>query len=532
VRRDTEIGERNLRFALLVALLVGAAIRFLPLAASPYALNDGALFAHMASDLAHNGFFLPAFTGYNGESIPFAYPPLGIYLTALTSSLLGTTPASVLRWLPAVLSTLSILAMYGMAAELLRSRWRGLVAALAFAVIPRSYEWLIVGGGITRSLGLLLALLALQQGILMLRIHRRSNVATTGILGGLTALSHPQAAMFLAGSLLILWAFHFRRGRVLPAVLQLVSTGLIGLAIASPWVIIVITEHGFGPILSTGGSTLDPGAGLAQLLGLSFVDTPVLDLITALGVLGIVVRLSRGQWMIPVWLVLTLVLDPRAGPTFATVPLALSVVPIIGELLQRMAPTQGPSATLNSEPMPRLLRSHRAVAVVVALMLFVALRTASRGAADPVGPLHGLASDHVAAMGWVRDKSDEAAQFAVITGRSWETDYLAEWFPVLTGRTSLATVQGSEWTGLQPFLDRLAMDRQLQACAPRTATCVVDWSDHWGTRGMYVFLPKGHLYGPSSPADCCPALRETLAASDRYTLVYDGPGASIFAPAT
>jgi len=217
----------------------------------------------------------------------------------------------------------------------------------------------------------LLALLALHQGILMLRTHRWSNVAATGVLGGLTALSHPQAVMFLAGSLLILWAFHFRRGRALPAAIQLVAAGLLGLGVASPWLVAVVTAHGLAPILSAGRTALDPGAGLIQLLGLNFVDTPVLDLITALGVLGIVVRVARGQWMIPVWLFLTMVLDPRAGPTFATVPLALSVVPIIGELLQRMVPIQGVGSTLDSEPMPRLLRSHRAVAIVVTLMLFV-----------------------------------------------------------------------------------------------------------------------------------------------------------------
>jgi len=82
-RTETGIGDRNLRFALFVAVLVGAVIRFLPLGASPYALNDGALFAHMANDLARNGFLLPEFTTYNGENIPFAYPPLGIYLTAI-----------------------------------------------------------------------------------------------------------------------------------------------------------------------------------------------------------------------------------------------------------------------------------------------------------------------------------------------------------------------------------------------------------------------------------------------------------------
>lgn len=526
------VGDRNLRFGLTVALLIGAVVRFLPLGASPFPLNDGALFGHMANDLVKNGLLLPGFTSYNGENIPFAYPPLGIYLTATASLVSGLSQVSVLRWLPALVSTVSVLAMYVMAAELLRSRWRGLVAAVAFALIPRSYEWLIVGGGITRSLGLLLALLALHQGTRMLRTHEWRNVAATGMLGGLTALSHPQAAMFLALSLLTLWAFHFRRGRALPAAIQLAAAGLLGLAVASPWLIAVVTAHGLAPILSAGRTALDPSAGLSQLLGLSFVDTPVLDLITALGVLGIVVRVARGQWMIPVWLLLTLVLDPRAGPTFATVPLALSVVPIIGELLQRMVPMQGVGATLESEPMPRWLRSHRAAAVVVTLMLFVALRTASRGAADPSGPMHGLADGHVAAMEWVRENSDPGARFAIITGRPWESDYLSEWFPVLAGRRSLATVQGAEWTGLEAFLDRLAMHRQLEGCARRTAACVDEWIDRWATEPVYVFVPKGRLYGPGSPGDCCPALRDTLLASDRYRLVYDGPGASIFAPAT
>ena len=524
------VGDSNLRFGLIVAVLLGAAVRFLPLGASPYPLNDGALFAHMATDLANNGFLLPATTSYNGESIPFAYPPPGIYLTSLASQILGISPASLLRWLPAVISTVSILAMYAMAAELLRSRWRGLVAAFAFSLMLRSYEWLIVGGGITRSLGLLLALLALHQGTRMLRTHRWRNVAATGMLGGLTALSHPQAALFLAISLLTLWAFHFRRGRALPAGMQLAATGLLGLVVASPWLVAVVAVHGLTPIMSAGRSALDPSIGLGQLLGLSFVDTPVLDLITALAVLGIIVRIARGQWMIPTWLFLTMVSDPRAGPTFATVPLALSVVPIVGELLQRMVPMQGAGATLDSEPMPRLLKSHRAVAVVLALVLFVALRSASRGAADPAGILHGLDNGHVAAMEWIRANSDPDARFAVISGRTWERDYLSEWFPVLAQRTSLATVQGAEWTGISAFLERLAMDRQLQACAGRSASCVDDWIDRWAAGLVDVFVPKGRLSGPGSSSDCCPALRETMATSDRWIAVYDGPGATIFAP--
>jgi hypothetical protein len=232
--------------------------------------------------------------------------------------------------------------------------------------------------------------------------------------------------------------------------------------------------------------------------------------------------------MIPVWLIFTMVIDPRAGTTYASVPLALSVVPIVGELLQRMVPTQGGGATLETETLPRLVRSHRAAAIVVMLVLFVGLRTASRISVDPAGPLSGLTPGHVLAMEWVERETKGSASFAVISGQNWEIDYLSEWFPVLAGRTSLATVQGSEWTA--SFIDRLAMFRQLQQCAVQTATCVDEWIAGWEVDVAYVFVPKGRLSGPNSPIDCCPALRETLMAADRYKLVYDGPGASIFAP--
>ena len=529
IRRRTA-GDLNLAFALLVVVAIGGLVRFLPISSSMYPLNDGGLFAHMASDLVKNGFLLPRFTTYNGETIPFAYPPLGLYLTGILSLFDGGDSVAVVRLLPAALSTASILAFYLMAAELLRLRWRGVVAAAAFALMPHSYMWLIVGGGVTRSLGLLLSLLALQQGIRMLRTHRAVPVLTTAMLGGLTLLSHPQAAAFLAVSLLTLLAFHVFRGRGVIAIAQLALAGLGGLLVAGPWLLVVVANHGLQPILSAGRTALDPASGASQLLGLAFADGSVLDLMTAMGVLGIVVRIARGQWMIPVWLMLTVFIDPRAGTTYATVPLALSVVPIVGELLQRMVPAQGGSATLESEPMPSLVRTHRAASIVIILLLFVTLRTASRTTVDPASPLHGLAVDHVAAMQWVRTDVGDDAAFVVVTGRAWESDYLSEWFPVFAERTSIATVQGSEWTGIESFLQRLAMYRELQDCATGSATCLESWIDGWHISRAYVFLPKGQLFGPSSPTDCCPALREMLGRSADYRVIYDGPGATIFAP--
>jgi hypothetical protein len=520
----------NLRFLLAVSVLIGAVVRFLPVAGSANPLNDGGLFAHMASDLSGNGFALPAFTTYNGEAIPFAYPPLAIYLTSAIAALLGIDSIAVLGWLPALLSTASVLALFLVASEILQSRWRGLVAAAAFALMPHSYLWLVGGGGLTRSLGLLLALLGLQQGVRMMRAHEPRNIAATGALGGLTLLSHPQAALFLAASLLILVGFHAYRGPRRTIVQNLVLAGIGGVVVASPWLVAVISTHGFAPLVSAGTTSFAPEIGLSQLFGLRFADGSVLDLMTALGVLGIIIRVARGQLMIPIWLMVTMLVDPRAGTTYAAVPLALSVVPILGERLQWTVAATGRSASLETETLPSLLRRHPAAAVILALVLFVTLRTAARTAVDPETPLHGLAADHKVAMRWVSGHVTADQRFAIVTGTSWEYDYISEWFPALAERTSAATVQGSEWRGLPAFLDRLAAYRQLQSCADRTAACLEQWAERWDETSTYAFLPKGALFGPRSAADCCPALRETLRLSDRWVLLYDGPGASIFAP--
>ena len=518
--------DLNLWFGLGVVLLVGVAVRLLPLSNSPYPLNDGGLFTRMADDLAANGFKIPASSSYNGETIPFAYPPLGMYALASIAAVTGIPMIEIVRWLPVIISIATIPAMYGVAAQILRSRWRGLVAAGAFALMPRSYLWLVVGGGVTRSLGFLLALLTIRQGVRLLRHRSKGDAAATAVLGGLTFLAHPQAALFLTLSLLILALFHTGGTRSVKSLPLLAASGAGAILVASPWLVSVVATHGLAPLVSAGGTALDFGAGISSLLTLHFTDTPVLDLMTAFGVLGVLLRIARRQWLVPLWLVSAVVLDPRAGTTFATVPLALSVVPIIGELLQRMSPPYR-AGSLDAQPMPAMVRAYPAASVLLALLLFASLRTAARTAVDSESPLHGLQPSHVVAMGWVAENLSPAARFAVVTGRTWESDYISEWFPVIANRTSVATVQGSEWTGRDAFISRLGTYRQLQQCAREAAICVTQWLDAQPVPPRYIFIPKERLAGPLSEPDCCIGLRQTLLDSPDYAVAYDGSGATI-----
>ncbi len=52
------------------------------------------------------------------------------------------------------------------------------------------------------------------------------------------------------------------------------------------------------------------------------------------------------------------------------------------------------------------------------------------------------------AMLWIRGHTDPRASFVVVSGaEAWFFDRIAEWFPVLAGRSSLTTAQGLEWAG-------------------------------------------------------------------------------------
>ena len=68
--------------AIAAITVLGALIRLIPVLGADFPLNDGGLFAEMILAIRANGFALPAETHYNAIDLPFAYPPLGLYVAA------------------------------------------------------------------------------------------------------------------------------------------------------------------------------------------------------------------------------------------------------------------------------------------------------------------------------------------------------------------------------------------------------------------------------------------------------------------
>jgi hypothetical protein len=491
-----------------IVLLVGAALRLAPVVGSPYPLNDGGLFYAMSGDIVRNGFLLPMQTTYNGGDLPFAYPPLAPYIAALLSQMPGFDLLQVIRWLPSFLGILTIPAFFLVAQDTGATKFRAVLATAAFAVIPRAYSWLVVGGGLTRSLGLLLALCCVHELHRAFRTGSTRNLMSAALLSGLVLLTHPQAALFVGISSVLIM---LRAGISAANVARLIGTAILAVGVAIPWIVAVISSHSIEVFAAAGESSIDLGAGLSSLAGLAFSDLSVIDLVTALGIIGLFMSIARREWFLPAWLVALVVLDPRAGTTFAVIPLAiLATIPLARAIIPRLA-TVG-EAALEAIPLPRLVVQQFAASLFLGLLLFAALRTASRAATDPMSPLNGVNAAEAATMSWMAITLPADSSVVVITGKDWQLDAISEWFPILAEHSSVATVQGTEWT--HDFLNRLAEFRELQTCATTGLECVRQWSTRWrvGLDQLYV------------APDCCPAIREDLENSDAFTIHLNGDG--------
>jgi Dolichyl-phosphate-mannose-protein mannosyltransferase len=490
---------------LVAATLVGVLVRGLPVFSADFPLHDGGLFYVMAGDLRAHSFMIPAFTSYNGGSIPFAYPPLALYLAAALNAV-GFSLTSILHYAPFLFAAASVPLVFLVVRDLLDERY-AIPAAFAFALMPSAYDWIIVGGGITRALGLDLALLTIWLAIRLVQSAQLRFAAAAGITGGLSVLAHPYAAAFsvLTVALVLIWSARNRRvwagaGAAL----------MIGGIVVTPWIVVVATQHGFGPLLAGSGSRTEVGASLASLL-FQDVTGATFSVFLGIALVGFLVEIGRRRFLVPAWLVLTFLFLAGGGLFAGMLPMSILVAITIVEVIVPAVSV----LKLPRSPLPVILTGLLGAGLLASLGFGYVI----------VAPLYPISAAQRQAMSWVSEHSAPNATFMVLTGQTWWLDTTSEWFPALTGHVSVGTAQGYEWTREWTARSKAAGD--LQDCVGiGTTDCLAAWIQETDLRPDYVYVAKGPQLGPLSPAECCAAIRKELATTQ--TTVYDGPGATIY----
>jgi hypothetical protein len=504
---------------LMMALFLGTFIRFNPTLLAGFPINDGGMFAVMVDDLKASRYLLPAFTTYNHLNIPYAYPPLGFYLGRIAADLFGLSAVQILRWLPAFFASLSIPAFYLLALRLLKNKYYAAVSTIFFALMPRALSWFVMGGGLTRSPGQFFMLLTLATVVRLYEENRRIDVVLAGLFGGLAVLSHPEAAVHTFVSAIFLWLMLSRKRL---ALIHSIAVGMIVLIITAPWWATVIHYHGIGPLLN-GAQTGQKALAVFHLLFFVFTEEIYATVIAVLGLIGLGQRLARRDYLLPLWMVIPFFVEGRSAAGPAAIPLAMlaaiGLVDVVFAALQRSAETE-PEQQQQVSTIERNVFTY-----VLVYLLFSTYQFGSRLSNATLYP------PDQEAMIWVRENTATDSRFLVLTGTtSVSCDSVLEWFPALTGRQSIYTVQGREWTEGQNFNSYVISTYPVQRCLDSGDISCLDKAIE-RSEYDYVYISKLLRVNNCTPLDLqrtFPLFVESIHSDQGFEVIYDTEDVVVF----
>jgi hypothetical protein len=495
---------------LIVAVLFGTWFRIMPAWLAGFPVNVGGMFYTMILDLQANHYIAPLFTTYNQTSIPFAYPPLGFYLGAGISDLLNISPLDIIRWLPGMLNALCVPAFYLFAKEVLNRKFQSAIAALVYAVTPHLTSWLSMGGGLTRSLGMLFMLLALVHIYRVFATGNRQSIWGAIIFSGLTALSHTEAPIYLAAIAIYIWLIKSRSWMGLRDG-ALIALGV--LTLSAPWYGLVISRHGITPFLSIMQTGAHSFAGVLKILNIALLtEEPYLGILGALGILGISVLVARKDYFIPLMLPVIFLAQPRSGHIMGNIPLAMAAGFFITEIVL--------------SGLEKVTGSKKSVAFFTVLAIYLLSNSMLYGLA--LSTRH-LPNSEIKAMQWVEENTPEDSGFLVISGeQSAFCDLTNEWFPSLTERQSLTTVQGSEWLMGNGFAGNAAQIQTLQGCIDDGLECFEKNSEQFPFEYVYISIASPTKNCEASNSPTTRGLVIALENTEEYSIVYRSEKVAIF----
>ena len=504
---------------LLLAILIGGTIRMAQVLRLDYPINDGGLFYTMTLELQANDYHLPETSAYNRLGIPYAYPPLGFYLAGLLADLTGWSLLDIFRLLPAILSVLTIPAFYLLARDLTGSETTLSLAVLIFALLPATFDWPIMGGGITRAPGLLFSMLTLFG---IYRLYTRQGfryVFWTSVLAAATVLSHPEDALHTAASALVLWWFF---GRNKTRVWKSLAVAGLTLLLTSPWWVSVLAAHGISPFLTAASTGWHSTEAAFSFLGFNLTNETGLQTMGVLALIGLFISLAQRKFFLPIWMLVIFISEPRSAPLFMTPALALLGALALEEIQFLLARLEG-----RKIPPGEMHAFAGIISKIFLAILLVQWILSSFTLTLIESATLTLTKADTQAFTWVRGNTPLESRFLVLTGQQPFTDPVSEWFPALTGRVSVATEQGHEWDNSKNFAEIHILSAQVQHCYYRTEQCLAGWLEDGGESFEYLYIRKLQVTSSYRLEVVDNALLDNLIASGRYRLVYNTPEVSI-----
>jgi len=522
----------GLLFFILVITALGASLRLYFILRQDFPLNDGGMFLVMTQDLIDNQFRLPKFTSYNDAQIPFAYPPLPFYIAATISATAGITLLDIIRFLPLVFSILAIPAFFLLSREILESDPQAIQATILCAILSPSYEWVIMGGGISRAPAQLFSILALYFASRLLKSDHKKSIIPTIVFLALCGTAHLEY-LWITIILVAIMAIIYRGFS--QAIHLLIKLALGVTVLMAPYLIIVFLNHGAQPFASAMQSgEFNWAYGLAKLLFGNLTGEVLFTPVLVLAVLAFVRCLIKKEYLLPAWTLAIVLLNPRSLERSIIIPVCLLaglgideiILPAISSGIETFKGRK--NSPESSDPSPsfvNLFPGYLSLLVISYLLVRAVLS----------GPMVTLKESLVAlpiedriAMAWVKENTQPDSQFLVITPPAiWQRNAPAEWFPAIAERRSVTTVQGSEWLPDGQFSRQAALYDIFSQCALEGIECLQDQSRNENLQFSHIYL-SGKLFDPHAGIEFPLPLETALRASPQYRLIFESGEIIVF----
>lgn len=250
LKKVQRITIKNDTIALYLGLLAWGILYILYLKNHTIPVNPAGYYLESARQLIQNGYKIPEYLrGFGIPGIPFAYPPLGLYVYAIGGMLIGDISTAALI-LPGLLLPVQAFAGYLFVKQYTGSKQAAQWAGVFLLLVPHLFYRTLWGDGITTGLSGIFLLFSWYFAVKPKTIGQvYHNPVLGGLFVGLSILSHPGIGLFCAVSYAILYISC--AGLKITSFKGLILGGITALALSLIWVLPVISTHGIDPLLAS-----------------------------------------------------------------------------------------------------------------------------------------------------------------------------------------------------------------------------------------------------------------------------------------
>jgi hypothetical protein len=259
---------------------------------------------------------------------------------------------------------------------------------------------------------------------------------------------------------------------------------------------------------------------------LTLTDEPFLTFVAVLGLIGFFVCLKNKNLLIPLWYFIPYLVDPRSAATYSMIPLSLMAGIALGEVILPVIARFENTNITDSHDNP--FQSHIALAFLIVAGFYMLGGTLYFGS-----QLKGstLPPADRTAFNWIKANTPSDSRILIMTGESQLLcDSLQEWFPILTDRESVTTIQGNEWLPNHKYVQSVALQNGVQSCVDSSSplSCI----EKYNLQYEYIYVSKQGWVKNSCRAVMQISrgqdLIDSLEENNKYQLAYQSNAVTIY----